>query len=748
MNGNMGLHQKGEDMQKNPNSEKMYEVTEIVDGTYDSEMEVKSNTKPTNAKIKGGKGMAIMARKVDGEGYEQKPVEAVNRDKKDREGEAQQKNLVIMAKKVNKVEEVQKCINDATDNENHEKEEEQHKEKIIMARVADKNEKKKPVESTIIVPEAAHNMSSSLTEAEMSKLLQAGNRTESIIQKEVRAVGKSFEFEERENGLYMGGKLVANCKVRILSLEVFEMENGSSQKSFVCQIIIPNRIPIVTKVSVEEFRDGKWLKQCPYVTFKCASRKAFGVIFLYLNDVLEKYAYKIVTIFETPGWKQINGELRYVTPGGVIGTNYDIKSQFGVEWIPFEVNCDEKMRYLQFLSMRKLTPDKQMAPILQLYMIQSVLYTWFESVNATPKYCLFIEGQKGTHKTSLALTMTQFGGLKTPRFTFMSSQAGLEAGFVDYFDAVMLVDDLMPIESGSVKNTIEGNLEFLVRLFGDGTGKMRNLDFCDSGRVRQYRTHGGCVFTGEYYIGCGSSLARMLVLHCDKNDIDIQRLTEYQNHPEILDQFVQSFLSYISKEWIKLVTYMRQYFEDRRRRAYGSFSNPRYGEYYAQLMLAAEILAQYGAALGVIKQEERGNFISEYENIIMQVLHANDKKLLDEEPVVKIAKAVFEAYDNAEVRQKIFTKNMIKDDFYYHMTEADLLRCYRCFCSRYGMEDFSCKSRRLIGLLVNAGAVEAEMEGNAKRYATKMPGYGNQRFLHIKKNLICTLAGEKKEVTK
>lgn len=743
-------------MQNEVVSPKMFESMEFVNCTYESEEGVRTHSGPTNARIRRENEPVVMARKITEDQNAQKCVDTIRRDGNDRENEVQSKKSFLMASIVDK---------DHVDNEqkpvavsyNCEKGQEQHKEKVLMASVVNKDKTQKstvptlineeiPNNNTGVILEEAHNRSSSLSDTEILKIIMPKTKIESIVQREIKAVKEDLKPEEREDGVYMGGKPIFNGIVRIISLEVFEMENGSSIKTFICQIIIPNRVPTVMKIPVDEYREGKWLRKCPYIIFKCTNRKAFEAIFLYLNEVLEKGGYSSNTIFETPGWKHINGQLRYVTTHGVIGENYDIKSRFGVQWIPLHDNCDERMRFHQFFSMEKLTAGKPMATILQLYTLQSVLYSLFESANATPKYCLFIEGQKGTLKSSLALAMTQIGGLKRARYTFMSSQAGLEAGFADYYDAVMLVDDLMPIESGSERNVIEGNMEFLVRLFGDGTGKMRNLDFCDSNKVRQYRTHGGCVFTGEYHTGCGSSLARMIFLHCDKGDIDIQKLAEYQNNPEILDQFIHLFLRYISQRGTELLTYMRQYFEDKRRAVYGSFSNPRYGEYYAQLMLTAEIFVHYGFLLGVIRQEEKCGVISEYQNVIWQVLHANDENLLNQEPVVKIAKAVYEAYENTEVRQKILKKNMLKDKFYYHMSEADLLRCYRCFCSRYGIEDFSCKSRRLIKLLANAGAVEAEMEGNTKRYATKMPGYGNQRFLHIKKCVILNLAGEQSEL--
>lgn len=177
---------------------------------------------------------------------------------------------------------------------------------------------------------------------------------------------------------------------------------------------------------------------------------------------------------------------------------------------------------------------------------------------------------------------------------------------------------------------------------------------------------------------------------------------------------------------------------------YKNFSNPRYAEYFAQLTCCAEILTFYGRDKGYISEQDRIDVVNLYKESIIQVLQNNDANLRDEEPVVKVAKALFEAYENRDVNKRLGL-NFLQDEKYYHISEAELLQCYTYFIHRYGIEEISSKAKRLVNLLANVGAVEVAMEGGTKRYATKMSGYGNKRFLHIKKDLIFTLAGEKKE---
>lgn len=592
-----------------------------------------------------------------------------------------------------------------------------------------------------IVKEENSNYRTTLTDHEMLALLQSKSKVN--IPSEPQTNRQNLKYEERLDGLYVGGKCIANCTVSIKSMQTLERENGFQINKFICLIKTLHEC-IEVSVPVEEFRDGRWLRRCPYVIFRCQKNKVYDFFFTYLNSKIEEDRYGIDRIFETPGWKTIDGRMLYVTPNGVIGSNIGLKSLRGSAWYLRAPQLNEKGRFEQFLRMRFLTPQTPIATILQLYTLQSFMYTLYLHASAVPKFCIFLEGPKGTHKTSLALTMTQTGDVKAPKYTFTASTAGLEAGFADYHDAVMLVDDLMPVESIKTRKLIEGNLEFLTRLFGDATGKMRNLDFCDNSGMGQYRTYGGCVFTGEYYIGCGSSLARTIKLHCKAGDIDTGMLTEYQQNPEILDEFLVSFISYITGRFGELVAFVAKYFDEKRRYMYKNFSNPRYAEYFAQLTCCAEILTFYGRDKGYISEQDRIDVVNLYKESIIQVLQNNDANLRDEEPVVKVAKALFEAYENRDVNKRLGL-NFLQDEKYYHISEAELLQCYTYFIHRYGIEEISSKAKRLVNLLANVGAVEAAMEGGTKRYATKMSGYGNKRFLHIKKDLIFTLAGEKKE---
>ena len=57
-------------------------------------------------------------------------------------------------------------------------------------------------------------------------------------------------------------------------------------------------------------------------------------------------------------------------------------------------------------------------------------------------------------KTSLALAMTQVENKKTPTYTLKATGAGLEAGFRDYKDAVMLIDDLAPTNDTAMEREL------------------------------------------------------------------------------------------------------------------------------------------------------------------------------------------------------------------------------------------------------------------------------------------------------
>lgn len=105
----------------------------------------------------------------------------------------------------------------------------------------------------------------------------------------------------------------------------------------------------------------------------------------------------------------------------------------------------------------------------RMFAVMSFSYSLLKMADILPKFVLFVNGPRGSYKTSMSLILTQLERTESPKYNLKARAAGLETGYKEYKDAVMLVDDLAPTEELRERNIMQSNLELVVRAFGDGT---------------------------------------------------------------------------------------------------------------------------------------------------------------------------------------------------------------------------------------------------------------------------------------
>lgn len=555
------------------------------------------------------------------------------------------------------------------------------------------------------------------------------------------------KFLESPQGLYKSNDYIMNATVKIV--EVYSMiENGKSCEKVRCMVNVWNKPSFDVVLNVKEFREGKWLLEYAAVVYKCNRTKAAEAVYEYLNELLEKQEIQVCSYKEHQGWTVYQSSHVYVTCDGIIGGSGELKAKKGTHWLPWQGFYYQKDNFERVCGVCHITKSSATATVMLLYLIQSTLYTLFDEAGVVPKYCIFVEGPRGSHKTSLSMAILKPDKRTVPEYTFKDTTAALETGFAKNADAVMIIDDLMPTEDSGMKKVLENNLEFVTRCFGDANGKNRNLDFMDrKGPQTQYKTHGGAVFTGEYvHSMCASSFARMLVLHIESDTVDIDNLSYYQEHPECLSNFLQSFIIYVGHHYEAYVKVIKDLVKHERRKLNGEFSNSRYAEYIAQLTAAATILGWYGVSIGCIQQEQLRNFVDGLMRSVYAAVRLNDVESRNEDPARRIALAITESISNGELivvkpNQKVaFEHFVVDDDNFIHITEKDLVCSYRNYLQAHGYRNLDCKDSTLKTALVNADALQIQKEGNKKRYATKISGQGNKRFLHIHRERLYELS--------
>ena len=534
---------------------------------------------------------------------------------------------------------------------------------------------------------------------------------------------------------------VMNCVVKINNIV-----SSTKKVLYKCSIYIQGRIVNQT-IPGKEFLNGSWLQsRIPGFATGCEKNQALQLIYKYLNGLVRKVGLETVRNLEKkPGWTKYNGRMVYITPNGIIPSgDKSIISEYGQKFGPFEKGVIGDIHL--FLKMLNLTPSTWIAPVIILYTVMSFSYSLFKEANIVPKFLLFVNGPRGSYKTSIALLMTQIEQVGSPEYSLKSSSAGIETGYKKYKDAVMLIDDLAPTQEVRERKKLQNNLELVVRAFGDANGVKRNYDFIDSSvDVEQYKAEGGAIITGEYTSGCESSLARCLFLPLQKGEVNVNLMSELQSETGILAAFFAGYIDYITKNYHKIVAFIDKRCRGLRREFVNKYSNERYGEYQAQLIVTAEILlSRYGCETYQLGQIEVEQFLTYFKNCIYQAIEYNDGSLIEEAPIVLLCRAIVTQLELKKIpiiprNEKIdtATRCVLETETVYYIRAEDIYMMKKAYDSENGILSAEYKAAGLANLLCDSGIAQRFHEGKTVRTGKKI---GRFRYLEINKQKLVEAA--------
>ena len=215
-------------------------------------------------------------------------------------------------------------------------------------------------------------------------------------------------FVETYEGLSCDNIYIMNATVEILDIQSGDEVNGEGEKIH-CRVHVFNRPSFEKLIGVREFREGRWLWNHASIIFKCDKKQVLDKIYLYMNFLLEKANVKTCSFRERQGWTVVDGKHCYATKDGIIGGDMSVRSRRGIKWLCAKPMSYQKTCFDFFLEMQYVTGSNPTATVMMLYLVQSILYSLYKDANVVPKFCIFLEGTKGSHKTSMAMAFPTSG---------------------------------------------------------------------------------------------------------------------------------------------------------------------------------------------------------------------------------------------------------------------------------------------------------------------------------------------------
>ena len=588
-----------------------------------------------------------------------------------------------------------------------------------------------------------------IVDSNQAEMLPAICSTEMVKENAVKVLP-----EDNRGVLIYKGKIIANFSVSIIKMYITYEENMETitRASYDIDFYVNHNekvekhpFPDCTK---DELFGGEFINKIPTAIRNVSKSEYIKIYQEYISFLIRNYKGTVVKRVENSGWVNYEGYWLFVTSQGVIGDyNKHIVSRDGffIKKIPSIDIVNE------FDNMRSVLKEEGQMDVILLYLLSQTIHSLFNAESVDIKHILFIVGPRGSRKTSISLCFTQLVNKDKPKYNFQATSAGINYELKVNKDRIMLIDDLAPSLDSSAKKDKEKLLESIIRLFGDSTERVINTRFMrDKSEKIEYKVKGGAVVTGEYFYGAGteSSIARAVVVEIEENSVDLEKLSYYQKHPEILESLVYEFIEFVymnQKDVLNIlsnkVDEYRQYSANNKK-----FSNGRYWEYFGQYMATAEILGMLFTNWRGVSNERVQSIINSLGRGVLTVLEKNDRAMRTENPASVIINTILDLLESGRFIRwgEAISENtplVLGDDAVY-FRQKDLLDMVKAYTKKNGISFITMSNSEIAKILKTGGYCEEYMEGNKSRYGKKYKCYGNERLMHIKKEKLGNILSE------
>lgn len=293
------------------------------------------------------------------------------------------------------------------------------------------------------------------------------------------------------------------------------------------------------------------------------------------------------------GWNQVNGVWNYLHrdfESGQIKTCSKLSLPGG---------CINNQQTIGIWNdMCRIYMEEDTVWTMALYSLSGVLFRLFKEAGYEQHYLLFVTGKTGSMKTSICNVLyTQLArdeNRKKPRRIDFDTGVSFEIALVEEGrDTIVLFDDFAPPKTQKAKSTLLDNFELIVRMIGDGSTKSRSSKELDNRRGKGVQ--GTVVITGEL-MGTGhSSNLRCLYCHLEKEKVNKEMLTLFQENEYLIGSFIRRFTSYLGNNWDDLKRFIMAEYKYYRSdsQAESMLKSSRLVDCFVTLQITAEILQRF-----------------------------------------------------------------------------------------------------------------------------------------------------------
>ncbi|KMP45837.1 hypothetical protein TU55_08930 [Bacillus cereus] len=462
---------------------------------------------------------------------------------------------------------------------------------------------------------------------------------EQLIVKKIENLYEANEYLISEEGILCykkDKKIIKLCNMVIFPLTQLIITDGIHEEKYLELTGILNgdrKLPNI-RVKLNDLRNSNWIEnrwgiQCIlYPTSKCYE-KILCAIKLACKDIETK------SIYKTIGWSKIGKNYLYLHGHGAIGKESSVLVHDSLN--KFTLVVDEEVNkskvYKKSLQLLEIAPIDVTLPLF-CFTILSTINTLLKLNNLEPKFTLWLYGETGSRKTTLAsLFFNIFNQQLASEIpaNFKDTKTALEIKMFEYKDCVLLVDDYHPTDKLSEKKDMEDKAEFILRMYGDRIRKSRsNINLT---KQREFMTRGLCAITAEDAISIQSNMARCISVPLERNCVDLEKLTKFQKNPLMFPTAIYNFISWLTNfinQEKGLPNLDLDWFREKYR---NTDIHARLIDSVWSLKYAYYLYLSYGVAIGKLEIEEVEERLEIAETIFIKLIQKQHTEMKTENPL-------------------------------------------------------------------------------------------------------------------
>ena len=302
----------------------------------------------------------------------------------------------------------------------------------------------------------------------------------------------------------------------------------------------------------------------------------------------------LIPYFKQMGWQRYNRRWIYSYDNRSENVNVIMKTGHSISFVELPNHIDYWSSFLNICNI--FTPGCHSAGPIILFSFFGVLTEPFRQAGYMPKMLLYIYGESGSRKTSIAreLFRTFNGNISCDdanEIRLFSSECGIEAYMNEVKDCCILVDDVTQQKTKAKADQMNNNLEHIIRCYGDGTKKYKSDP---SGRLIQSMSPDEMVaITGEFVELQKSSMLRCIFAKLQQGDVNDDILAVVQNsNPHIVENILKGFITFIENKFELIVSYIESQISELRQ-LYHMYFKDRMLDQAVHYVLVADILTVF-----------------------------------------------------------------------------------------------------------------------------------------------------------